>query len=235
MSVLKELYAFRELVTNSEDKIMSTGEFALWCALKMYQKEISESFRVPTFMLEKLTGLSRQGLYNAREKLIKKGFIEYLTDTAVNKPGLYKVYKIDTGVDTRIDTEVDSELSRQGLHNTREEPTGKGVAEYPPDTEMNKPDLHKAHIIDTGVYTEVDTEIDTEVPTEVPAGVHSEVDTKVYTEIDTKVDAGVDTKVHTKEKTTDFNKLFHVDEPVLKTNTFSKAGKVFKRMISDEP
>lgn len=221
MSVLKELYAFRELVIGSEGKILTTGEFALWCALKMYQKESAEPFSVPSFVLEKLTGLSHKGLYKAREKLVEKGFIYYQQDTAVNKPGQYRFLpmvqapvhmEVHAGIYTQVHTDPsDSHIVYSTVH------TGTATSEPAP---------YKVHTssgessnIGEMVHTKVHTEVHTTSPDSgiVHTAVHTKMDTsdsipqKVHTDpseepgSDGVVHTGVHTHVHTDSCTNSAN------------------------------
>jgi len=58
---------------------MSTGEIALWHTLMNIGNRVGQKsiFNAPTSTVMKLTGLSKQGLTDARKKLIKRGFISY--------------------------------------------------------------------------------------------------------------------------------------------------------------
>src|SRR5690625_7594664 len=58
---------------------MSTGEIALWHTLMNIGNRVGQKsiFNAPTSTVMKLTGLSKQGLTDARKKLIKRGYISY--------------------------------------------------------------------------------------------------------------------------------------------------------------
>src|SRR5690625_1006894 len=58
---------------------MSTGEIALWHTLMNIGNRLGRKneFNAPTSTLMKLTGLSKQGIDNARKKLMDRGCIAY--------------------------------------------------------------------------------------------------------------------------------------------------------------
>lgn len=58
---------------------MSTGEIALWHTLMNIGNRLGQrsTFNAPTSSVMKFTGLSKQGVINARKKLMERGFINY--------------------------------------------------------------------------------------------------------------------------------------------------------------
>jgi len=71
---------------------MSTGEIALWHTLMNIGNRVGQKsiFNAPTSTVMKLTGLSKQGLTDARKKLIKRGFISY-EKGGQNKAPIYEM------------------------------------------------------------------------------------------------------------------------------------------------
>lgn len=139
MGILSDLYSFKDFIMNSESKILSTGEISLWYGLKMCQPEDAELFYVSTWMLEKITGLSHKGLYKARQNLVHKGFIEYSSNPAANRPGQYCFLK-DIGI--KVHTEVHKTAHTKDL--------------VPEKVHTVKPMAEKVH---TGIHTEVHTAV----------------------------------------------------------------------------
>ena len=58
---------------------MSTGEIALWHTLMNIGNRLGQKsvFNAPTSTVMRLTGLSKQGIINARKKLMERGFISF--------------------------------------------------------------------------------------------------------------------------------------------------------------
>ncbi|WP_060669065.1 DnaD domain-containing protein [Oceanobacillus caeni] len=76
MNMWKEMNAFRDWLLLNE---MSSSAIVLWYSLfTIWNKAGCQSkFNVPNSILMKLTGLSKQGLINARATLVQKQFIRY--------------------------------------------------------------------------------------------------------------------------------------------------------------
>lgn len=75
MDYLKEMNAFHDsLLANN----MATGHIALWHILMYIDNKVgwAEWFSVANQTLEVLTGMSRKGVYQARNALVQKGYIE---------------------------------------------------------------------------------------------------------------------------------------------------------------
>ncbi|MFD2334641.1 hypothetical protein ACFSR7_35815 [Cohnella sp. GCM10020058] len=120
MDYMKELNSFRNwLLVNP----LSTGEIALWHTLISINNMTGwiEWFTAPNTTVQLLTGLSKQGLDNSRNKLIQKGLISYRKGNK-NAAGYYKmvpfermVKKTAQIVDQRLDQELD-----QGVDHSRD-------------------------------------------------------------------------------------------------------------------
>lgn len=76
MNYIREINAFYDLV---QVKQLSTGQIALWHALMQINNKCSwiEWFTAPNLTLELTTGLSRKGIYNARNTLKQHGLIDF--------------------------------------------------------------------------------------------------------------------------------------------------------------
>ncbi|MHB1702434.1 MAG: hypothetical protein ACYCSN_20335, partial [Acidobacteriaceae bacterium] len=75
MNYLRELNAFRDYALLNP---LATGEVALWHSLMSVNNQASwrEWFTAPNLTLQTLTGLSRQGLDKARNRLVQRELIE---------------------------------------------------------------------------------------------------------------------------------------------------------------
>lgn len=89
MDYIRQLNAFRDWLLVND---LPTSAIALWYALMTINNMTGwkERFNAPNSVVEKLTGLSKQGLVNARRKLLEVGLIEY----EKGKKGKAPVYKI---------------------------------------------------------------------------------------------------------------------------------------------
>src|SRR5690606_10112168 len=76
MNYIAEIKAFYDLV---QVKQLSTGQVALWHALMVINNKCAwiEWFTVPNLTLELYTGLSRSGVYKARNALKQLGIIDF--------------------------------------------------------------------------------------------------------------------------------------------------------------
>ena len=123
MNYLRELNAFRDYALLNP---LATGEVALWHSLMSVNNQASwrEWFTAPNLTLQTLTGLSRQGLDKARNRLVQRELIEY-TKGRSNQAGFYKIYSVcqivvtavDTVVVTAVDTVGVKQLSQQERHS----------------------------------------------------------------------------------------------------------------------
>lgn len=109
MNYIKELNAFRDWLLINE---LTTGEIALWYTLMSINNMAGwkEWFTAPNSTLQLLTGLSKQGLDNARNKLVQKKLIEYKKGTR-NSAGLYKMNSLVNFIDQKFDQTDDQHLT----------------------------------------------------------------------------------------------------------------------------
>lgn len=79
---------------------MTTGEIALWHTLMLIGNRLGQKpvFNAPNTTLMKLTGLSRQGVYNARKKLVERGMIKYVEGNQHKAP-VYEMMPLDEVLD----------------------------------------------------------------------------------------------------------------------------------------
>src|SRR5699024_7570814 len=92
---------------------MATGEIVLWHTLmnignRLGQKSI---FNAPTSTVMKFTGLSKQGLMNARKKLMNRGFITYEKGQQ-NKAPVYNMLPIHQEINKFLSFEHTEELTQ---------------------------------------------------------------------------------------------------------------------------
>lgn len=114
MNYIKELNAFRDWALINRP---STGQVALWYSLMSVNNMTGwkTEFTVPNQTLQLMTGLSRQGLANARNALMQAGLIKYEKGRS-NQAGRYRMIslherlfecqKVGTGVDAVVGTDV---------------------------------------------------------------------------------------------------------------------------------
>lgn len=121
MNYIKELNAFRDWLLINDD--ITTSEVALWHSLMTVNNMTGwkTTFSVPNSTLQSLTGLSKQGLDNARNKLKTKGFIEYQKGQR-KKSGKYKIISLVNSVDQTLDRVVD-----QPIDQTLVQPVDEGL------------------------------------------------------------------------------------------------------------
>lgn len=99
----KEMNAFRDWLLLNE---MSSSAIVLWYSLfAIWNKAGCQSkFSVPNSILMKLTGLSKQGLINARATLVQKQFIRY----EKGKKGCAPIYSLNSLVNSVDSSEYQS-------------------------------------------------------------------------------------------------------------------------------
>lgn len=123
MDYMKELNAFRNWQLLNP---LSTGEVALWHTLMSLNNMTGwkEWFVVPNSTVQLLTGMSKQGVDNARNKLIQRKLIDYQKGNK-SEAGRYKMLpaselvnfstqKFDQTVDQMVDHFVDDQLTNPG-------------------------------------------------------------------------------------------------------------------------
>ena len=109
MNYMAEIKAFYDLV---QVKQLSTGQIALWHALMHINNKCAwiEWFTAPNLALELHTGLSRKGIYNARNTLKQYGIIDFKNNGT--KATSYKMISLlnNTQVSTQRNTQDKSTL-----------------------------------------------------------------------------------------------------------------------------
>lgn len=97
MNYIKELNAFKDWLLLND---LPTSAIALWHALMSINNMTGwkERFNVPNSTVEKLTGLSKQGLTDARRKLLEQGLIEYEKGKKGKAP-IYKMVSLVSSLD----------------------------------------------------------------------------------------------------------------------------------------
>lgn len=102
MNYIKELNAFRDWMLLND---LPTGGIALWHTLMSVNNMTGwkERFNAPNSTVEKLTGLSKQGLVDARKRLIENGLIEYEKGSK-NKAPIYKMISLVKFMDDKLDS-----------------------------------------------------------------------------------------------------------------------------------
>jgi hypothetical protein len=100
LNYLKELKAFKDWLLLND---LNTSAIALWHTLMAINNMAGwkERFNAPNSTVEKLTGLSKQGLVNARIKLIENELIEYEKGKKGKAP-IYKVKSLVNSVDQSL-------------------------------------------------------------------------------------------------------------------------------------
>ena len=99
MNYMAEIKAFYDLV---QVKQLSTGQIALWHALMHINNKCSwiEWFTVPNLTLELHTGLSRSGIYKARNVLKQHGVIDFKPNGT--KATSYKMFSLLNSNQVRV-------------------------------------------------------------------------------------------------------------------------------------
>jgi len=118
MNYIKELRAFKDWLLLNE---LPTSAIALWHTLMAINNMTGwkSRFNAPNPVVEKLTGLSKQGLVNARIKLIEAGLIEYEKGKKGKAP-TYKMISLVNSVDqSDYQSEYQSEYQYEYQSNTQ--------------------------------------------------------------------------------------------------------------------
>lgn len=110
MNYIRELNAFKDWLLLNE---MPTSEIVLWHSLMLVNNMCrwQTTFSVANSRLQHLTGLSKQGLDNARSGLKSKGFIDYEKGQK-KKPGKYRVISLVKSLDQYVDLSLDLSLDQ---------------------------------------------------------------------------------------------------------------------------
>lgn len=119
MNYIREINAFYDLV---QVKQLSTGQIALWHALMHINNKCSwaEWFTVPNLTLELISGLSRKGIYNARNTLKQHGLIDFKSNGT--KATSYKIFSLinNTQVSTQVSTQISTQKNNTLLNITQD-------------------------------------------------------------------------------------------------------------------
>src|SRR5699024_9257541 len=93
---------------------MSTGEIALWHTLMNIGNRLGQKrvFNAPTSTVMRLTGLSKQGIINARKKLMERGFIS-LQKGRQNKAPVYEMIPLPQTIEHSSSLATDEGLSQE--------------------------------------------------------------------------------------------------------------------------
>ncbi|SDJ20640.1 hypothetical protein [Natribacillus halophilus] len=111
MDYMKELNAFRNWLLMND---LTTSGIALWHTLMSINNMTGwkEHFNAPNSTVQRLTGLSKQGLVDARKVLIDNNLIEYQKGKK-NKAPVYKIISLVNSVDQSLDQIVDQSVDQQ--------------------------------------------------------------------------------------------------------------------------
>lgn len=136
MNYIKELKAFKDWLLLNE---LPTSAIALWHTLMAINNMTGwkSTFNAPNPLVQQLTALSKQGLVEARKKLLDNGLIEYKKGQK-NKAPVYKMISLVNSVDSSAyqtayssDDSLAYPFDDQGLtipkhkqNETRQEDTG---------------------------------------------------------------------------------------------------------------
>ena len=129
MNIFKERSAFyRRLLLNE----MNTSSIALWHALSDINNGLGHkrSFNVPNSTLMKYTGLSKQGLMNARNTLVEMNFIRYEKGKKGQAP-VYEMVSLVHSLDPFISQSAHQSLNQSfteklPIHKEEEDRRGGG-------------------------------------------------------------------------------------------------------------
>ena len=115
LNYLREILAFNDL---QEINRLSTGQIALWYALMYINNKCSwnEWFTVAVSTLKSRTGLSRDGVYKARNRLSQLGYIGF-RENGKGKSGSYKMLTLSNNLHVSIqETPTSSDIIHPSIH-----------------------------------------------------------------------------------------------------------------------
>lgn len=112
MNYIREINAFYDLV---QVKQLSTGQIALWHALMHINNKCSwaEWFTVPNLTLELISGLSRKGIYNARNTLKQHGLIDFKSNGT--KATSYKIIPLTNNTQASTQNSTQDKITIQNI------------------------------------------------------------------------------------------------------------------------
>ena len=117
MNYIKELRAFKDWLLLND---LPTSAIALWHTLMSINNMTGwkERFNAPNQVVGKLTGLSKQGVVDARKKLLENGLIEYEKGRRGKAP-IYKMVSLVNSLDQspyQLDDQSDYQSHDQDLN-----------------------------------------------------------------------------------------------------------------------
>ena len=112
MNYIREINAFYDLV---QVKQLSTGQIALWHALMHINNKCSwaEWFTVPNLTLQLISGLSRKGIYNARNTLKQHGLIDFKSNGT--KATSYKIIPLTNNTQASTQNSTQDKITMQNI------------------------------------------------------------------------------------------------------------------------
>lgn len=161
MNYIREINAFYDLV---QVKQLSTGQIALWHALMHINNKCAwaEWFTAPNLTLELISGLSRKGIYNARNSLKQHGIIDFKSNGT--RATSYKLISLlnNTQGSTQDSTQDKKTLQdiTQGTTQDSTQDTTQGTTQD--SATLNKLNETKLNDINTSTTTETDEIFDEE-------------------------------------------------------------------------
>lgn len=141
MNYIKEIKAFYDLV---QVKQLSTGQIALWHALMQINNKCAwiEWFTAPNLTLELTSGLSRKGIYKARNILKQYGIIDFKSNGT--KATSYKLLSLQHN--TQESTQVKGTLpysTQVGTQGSTQDSTQGGTQSSATLTKLNETKLNE--------------------------------------------------------------------------------------------
>ena len=132
MEYISEMRAFNDYLLLNH---LPTGSIALWYALMHVNNKVfwKTKFAAPNIVLQQITGLTKTGIFNARNRLKQEGLIDYIPGKR-GAAGTYTMYSIsnimrksepsgeqvDELIDGSIDESVDEPIGEPLIiHNTK--------------------------------------------------------------------------------------------------------------------
>lgn len=147
MNYIKEIKAFYDLV---QVKQLSTGQIALWHALMQVNNKCAwiEWFTAPNLTLELTSGLSRKGIYKARNVLKQHGIIDFKSNGT--KATSYKLISLlnNTQVSTRDSTQDNNTLqdsTQEGTQSSTQDSTQEGTQGSATLNKLNETKLNETN------------------------------------------------------------------------------------------
>jgi hypothetical protein len=143
INYIKEIKAFNDLV---QVKQLSTGQIALWYALMYVNNKCAwiEWFTVPNMTLELHTGMSRKGIYKARNILKQHNIIDFSSNGT--KATSYKLISLQNS--TQDSTQVDGTLQNSTQDSTQVGTQGSATLNKLNETKLNKAAARKKSDVD---------------------------------------------------------------------------------------